>query len=71
MAEMTVQIPEEIAVPVEALSRRLGIPPRELVLTALRAHFMAPDAELQAELDAWEMAAEEDAARIEAAEGIA
>jgi hypothetical protein len=62
---MTLLIPDDIQKAAEALSDRSGVAPEQLLLDALRAHFPPAPHELQAELDAWNLASDEDAARFE------
>lgn len=62
---MTIQVPDEIAKAAKVLSKSTGVSAEQLLVDALRAHFPPITPELQAELDAWELASDQDAARVE------
>ena len=64
---MTLLVPEDIASEVKALSARLGLPPEQLLLDALRAHFPRVSPELQDEFDAWERASDLDMSSVDRA----
>ena len=67
---MTLTIPEEIAQAAHALSQSTGIAPERLLLRALQAHFPPVPPELQAEFDAWELASDEDMAKMNVQAGL-
>ena len=67
---LTIRVPDEIARAAEALARATGATPEELLVRALAAHFPPVSPELRAELDAWELASDEDMALLEAREGL-
>ena len=62
---MELKLPREIADAVRALAMKSGVSAEQLVVNALRAHFPPPPKELQEELDAWELASDEDWASIQ------
>ena len=67
---MTLTIPEDIVRAAEVLSRASGSSPEELMLRALQAHFPTLPPPLLAEFDAWNLASDQDMARLEAEEGL-
>ena len=63
---MTLTIPPEIEIVANELSRNTGRTPDDLLLQALQAHFLPIPQDLQAEFDAWELAADQDIASMDA-----
>jgi len=68
---ITLEIPDEIARAAERLARESGETPEQVLLGALKAYFPPAPPDLQAEVDAWELASEQDAAALERREGLA
>jgi hypothetical protein len=62
---MTIQVPADVANAVEEVSKASGADPQQLLLDALKAHFPPLPPELKAELDAWNLASDEDAVMID------
>ena len=62
---LTLAVPEEIAQAAKQVAQRTGSSPEIVLIQALRAHFPPVSTELQAELDAWNAASDEDLARFE------
>ena len=67
---MTLNVPEDIARAAEERARASGITPEEVLVRALQTCFPVVPPELQAEMDAWNQASDEDMARFLAREGI-
>ena len=65
---MTIRIPDTIVSAAEAVAHKSGVQVEELLVQALQAHFPPLDADLQAELDAWNLASDQDFAAFEARE---
>lgn len=62
---LTITIPDEIARSAEAIAEGSGRAPQDLLLETLRVHFPPVPPELAAELDAWNLASDEDSAKFE------
>lgn len=62
---LTLAVPSKIALAAEAMAEHSGASQEDLLLRALQAHFPPVSAELQDELDAWNLASDEDLARFE------
>jgi hypothetical protein len=62
---LTITVPDEIVRAAEAVARTMGASAEDLLIQALQAHFGPISPELQAELEAWERASDEDLARLE------
>jgi mRNA interferase MazF len=65
LVTLTLAVPEEIAQAAKQVAQRTGSSPETVLIQALRAHFPPVSTELQAELDAWNAASDEDLARFE------
>ena len=61
---ITLEVPDELAESVEDFARTRGVSRDTVVTDALRACFPPMSSELRAELDAWQAASEEDAAKL-------
>lgn len=61
---ITLDVPDEIANSVEDVARARGVSRDILVANALRACYPPMSPELRAELDEWQAAADEDAAKL-------
>ena len=61
---ITLGVPDEIANSVEDLARARGVSRDTRVASALRACYPPMSSELRAELDQWQAAADEDAAKL-------
>ncbi|RYG26910.1 hypothetical protein EON82_01460 [bacterium] len=61
---ITLDVPDELAESVEDFARTRGLSRDVVVADALRACFPPMSVELRAELDAWQAASEEDAAKL-------
>lgn len=57
-------VPDDIATVAQEMAKGTDATPEELLLEALKAHFPATPADLQAEFDAWDKASDEDFARL-------
>jgi len=67
---MTLTVPDEIARSAEEAARETGSSAETMLLDALRAHFAPLTSEFQRELEAWDRAADADAAELNAREGF-
>lgn len=67
---MTLTIPDEIARSVQGVAAGSSSSAEQLLLQALQAHFPPISGELQAEFDAWELASDEDMARLNTEAGL-
>jgi hypothetical protein len=65
MAYMTIHVPDEIARAAEALSEEAGVSTEHVLVDAQRAHFPPITPALKEGLDAWNLALDEDARRVD------
>ena len=57
---LVIEVPDDIASSAEEMARRSGTPAKDLLLSALRAHFPPIPPALRDELDALKRASDED-----------